>query len=314
MNAHTQPTAHATPSDRYARCVATSRRVNWDIDKDVIRGRRFEAGKKFLPDGLSLVHQIECLTNGERRVLSQIQGRTYANMFGLVERFINAKVLEVAQDDVLGDQNRLEALVGFSAEEMKHQELFRRIEALTAALMPEGYVFVPKPDPLAEAVLSKSTWAVLALTLDIELFTQSHYRQSIDANESLSDLYRDVFRYHWVEESQHAILDELELRREHARLTADERDQAVTEFIELVAAVDGVLQQQAAEDTRYFAEICGRSLSDTQRAEIGDGVLKAYRWQYIFSGAQHPHFQKVMTELVTPEQMARIGAALSTLQ
>src|SRR5436189_6299258 len=26
-------------SDRYARCIQTSKRVRWDIDKDVIRGR-----------------------------------------------------------------------------------------------------------------------------------------------------------------------------------------------------------------------------------------------------------------------------------
>ena len=39
------------------------------------------------------------------RLLSQIQGRTYANIFGLVERFIAAKVLDVSRDHWLGDQN-----------------------------------------------------------------------------------------------------------------------------------------------------------------------------------------------------------------
>jgi hypothetical protein len=37
----------------------------------------------------------------------------------------------------------------------------------------------------------KSTWAMLALTLDIELFTQLHYRQSIDADPQLSELFKD---------------------------------------------------------------------------------------------------------------------------
>jgi hypothetical protein len=37
-----------------------------------------------------------------------------------------------------------------------------------------------------------------------------------------------VFLYHWREESQHAILDELEWRREHARSRPEERDAAVT--------------------------------------------------------------------------------------
>ena len=41
-------------SEWYARCIQASKRVRWDIDEDVIRGRRFDAAHKFLPDGLSL--------------------------------------------------------------------------------------------------------------------------------------------------------------------------------------------------------------------------------------------------------------------
>ena len=101
-------------TDRYARCVQTSKRVRWDIDKDVIRGRRFDAAHKFLPDGLSLVEAFTTLSADEKRFVSQIQGRTYANIFGLVERFINAKVLELSHDHWFGDQVALEALVRFS--------------------------------------------------------------------------------------------------------------------------------------------------------------------------------------------------------
>ena len=47
----------AARPDRYARCIDASKRVRWDIDTDVIRGRRFDLSKKFLPDGLSLVER-----------------------------------------------------------------------------------------------------------------------------------------------------------------------------------------------------------------------------------------------------------------
>ena len=130
--------------NRYAKSIEASRRVRWDIDQDVIRGREFEMEKKFLPDGLSLVTAIPFLTGSEQRFFSQVQGRTYANMFGLVERFICAKVLEVSRDYVLGNQIALEALVRFSDEELKHQELFRRLEQLAATQMPEGYRFLPQ--------------------------------------------------------------------------------------------------------------------------------------------------------------------------
>jgi hypothetical protein len=45
-----------------------------------------------LTNGLSKVHDLDFLTPEEKRYVSQVQGRTYANMFDLVERFINAKV------------------------------------------------------------------------------------------------------------------------------------------------------------------------------------------------------------------------------
>src|SRR5262245_56890002 len=181
-----QATIEQEQTDRYARAVAASKRVRWSMDEDVIRRRTLDTEQKFLPDGLSKVKELAFLSEGEQRYLSQIQGRTYANIFGLVERYINVKVLELSHDHWFGDQTALEALVRFSDEELKHQELFRRIERLAAERMPSGYRFVPQPDAVAGFVLQKSTWAVLALTLHIELFTQMHYRQSIEPGEHLA--------------------------------------------------------------------------------------------------------------------------------
>jgi hypothetical protein len=301
-------------SDRYNRCIKASKRVRWDIDQDVIRGRTFDRSQKYLPDKLSLIHEFATLFESEKRFVSQIQGRTYANMFGLVERFINAKVLEVGRDHWFGDQVALEALVRFSDEELKHQEMFRRMNEMVGATLPAGYSFDIDPNAVAGAVLSRSTWAVLALTLQIELFTQLHYRQSIDSDVELSELFRDVFLYHWKEESQHAILDELEWKRNDAGLTTDERDRAVDEFIELVGAVDGILQAQAVSDASYFATNCGRTVDANEAEAIRTAFLKAYRWQYIHSGASHPTFAKVLSSLITEDQGTRIQAALASLR
>jgi hypothetical protein len=308
-----QATIQQEHIDRYASSIAASKRVRWSIEEDVIRNRTFDTRQKFLPDGLSKVKDFVFLSEGEQRYLSQIQGRSYANIFGLVERFINAKVLELSCEQRLGDQTALEALVRFSEEELKHQELFRRIEKLAAERMPPGYRFTLQPDEVAKVVLGKSTWAVLALTLHIELFTQMHYRQSIEPEENLSPLFKDVFLYHWKEESQHAILDELEWIRCDRKMSTQGRDKAVDEFIELVVAVDGILRLQAADDSRYFAETCGRRLSADEQDKLETGVLRSYRWQYILSGAQHPHFTKVLTSLITDAQTDRIQFALAPL-
>lgn len=301
---------HTIDTRRYARCIEVSKRIRWDIDRDVIRDRRFDFDKKFLPDGLSRVADLEFLSEGERRLLSQVQGRTYANMFGLVERFISAKILEISREHWLGDQAALEALVRFTDEELKHQELFRRIEKLTAEGMPAGYRFVPQANDVASVVLGKSTWAVLALTCHIELFTQVHYHESIEADEHLSELYKDVFFFHWQEESQHAILDELEWKREDNRLSVEERSRAVGDLIELVVAVDGILRIQAPVDVDYFVSACGRPFREDERRRLHAAVLRAYRWQYIVSGVQEPRFSALLDGMITADDMQRIGAAL----
>jgi len=298
---------------RYAKCIEVSKRIRWDIDRDVIRGRSFDFSKKFLPDGLSKIETLEFLSAGEKRLLSQVQGRTYANMFGLVERFIGPKISEISRDHWLGDQTAFEALVRFTDEELKHQELFRRIEAMTAAGMPAGYDFQPRPNDVASAVLGASTWAVLALTCHIELFVLQHYRESIDPDADLSELWKDVFMYHAREESQHAILDELEWMREDAKLTPTERDKGVDDLIGLVGAVDGILQAQARADTDYFLRVCGRTFDKPQAQRVRDSMLEAYRWQYIVSGVKDERFQKVLGGMITGAQMSRIGSALAPL-
>ncbi|MGE5151946.1 MAG: hypothetical protein ACM3II_17655, partial [Rhodospirillaceae bacterium] len=236
-----------------------------------------------------------------------------ANIFGLVERFIGAKILEVSHDHWLGDQTALEALVQFTDEELKHQELFRRIEVMIGAGMPAGYSFLPQPNDVASVVLGKSTWSVLALTCLIELFTQVHYRASIEPDGELSPLFKDVFLFHWKEESQHAILDELEWVRENAKLTPQARDAAVDDLIALVGAVDGILQAQSAADTHYFVETCGRPMKAADVEAVKTTVLAAYRWQYIVSGVRIPRFGELLNGMVTPAQAERIGAALAPL-
>jgi len=300
-------------TNRYAKAIEVSKRIRWDIDRDVIRGRKFDVTKKFLPDGLSKVERLPFLDAGEKRLVSQIQGRTYANIFGLVERYIGAKILEVSREHWLGDQTALEALVRFTDEELKHQELFRRVEAMVAADMPAGYTFLPQPNDVANAVLSKSTWAVLGLTCHIELFTQAHYRQSIEPDAALSELWKDVFLFHWKEESQHAILDELEWLRANEKLTPEQRDAAVSDLIDLVGAVDGILQVQAKADADYFFRICGRTFDATQEQEVRDTMLHAYRWQYIVSGVTDDRFLKILRGMITEAQFGRIGGALAPI-
>jgi hypothetical protein len=309
----TVQTPELSQAARYARVVASSKRAEWQIDRDLIQGRTFDFSRKFLPDALSHVDRLRFLSADEARLLSQIQGRTYAYIFGLVERFISAKMLDQGRAHLFGDQLALEALVRFSSEEIKHQELFRRIETMISAQLPAGYKQVADPNDVARAVLAASTWSVLALTCHIELFVQAHYAESIAPGDELCPLFRDVFKFHWRDESRHVVLDELEWQNEHAKLSPGELDRAVSDLIALVAAVDGVLQAQAASDADYFLRNAGRPFGAEERAQTKATVLAAYRWQYIVSGVRHPHFGRLLTSMTTPAQMAQIQAALAPI-
>jgi len=179
--------------------------------------------------------------------------------------------------------------------------------------MPGGYVLVADANEIARTVLGKSTWAVLAMTCHVELFTQVHYRESIERDEELSDLYRDVFRFHWLEECQHAVMDEIEWCREDRALNLEARDAAVDDLIALLCSLDHLLQGQSAADAAYFMRLCERTFSPAEQHAIRETVLRAYRWQYIASGCQHPHFMKLLGGMVTQPQMQRIRSAVAPI-
>jgi hypothetical protein len=242
--------------------------------------RFIDTGRMFLPDRLALIGGFDFLAPAEQRLVSQIQGRTYAGMLGFL---------------------------------LRHQPLLRRLEATMGACMPAGYRFVPDPEVVAAVVRSRSAWSVLALTCLIELLIGAHYRQSLGADAQVDPLWQDAFRQQWQEASAHALLDEHEWRREDARLEPAARDRATGDLIVLVGMIDGILQAQALADAKYFAAACGRRVEAGERARVDAGLLNAYRWQYILSGVQVPHFSALLSGMLSAEQHGRIAAALAPL-
>jgi hypothetical protein len=308
---HVPNVARHQEIDRYARCIENSKRIRWDIDRDVIRGRSFDFARSSCPDGLSKVDQLAFLQPAEARMLSQIQGRTYANMFALVERFIGAKTAELGRDHALGNQVAFEALVP------AHR---RGAEAPGDVPPPRADGRRRHADRLCLPAAARRGRRRRAVQVELggarphprhRAVQPGHYRSSIEPDDGLSELWKDVFLFHWKEESQHAVLDELEWRREDARLSGAERDRGVAELIELVGAVDGICQMQAKADADFFLSTLRRPFGPAEAAAVHAVVLNAYRWQYIVSGGQEPRFQQVLKALVTPAQMQRILLALA---
>ena len=63
-----------SPTQRFAHCIAASKRVRWDIETDVIRGRQFDLATKFLPDGLTLASSLPFLAPEEKTLFQPGSG------------------------------------------------------------------------------------------------------------------------------------------------------------------------------------------------------------------------------------------------
>jgi len=300
------------PAYSYARCLARSYQVNWRIE-DVLGDRRFDPTRRWLPLRLSGARLVTCLDDDEQRRLTHVELASYAHLFGYVEEFIAPKVTELSRDFALDRREVFDALTNFAAEEVKHMNLFRRLrERVDEAL---GFETLLLGDPAATArfVLSKSTGAVLLLTACIEWLTQLHYTEAFREDDGLDPFTKEVFRAHWLEESQHAQMDHLETLRAFEAMDAAQRDRAVDELIELVGAVDGLLRTQVAHDVENLARALDRAFTAAERADLEQGLLRAKRWTFLESGVTHPRFQELFAEVTTPAQQARVGEALAAL-
>jgi hypothetical protein len=284
----------------------------WTVD-DVFRGRDFDFRKPFLPERIAGVNGIECLNPDEKRMLNQIRANSYCHIFAFVEEFIVPLVVDQARADVYGDETRLWSLLRFAEEEVKHQQMLRRAGQQFEAGFGVHSDLVPGREAVAGAVLTVSPLAALLLTSMIEWFTQLHYVEHVHDRGDLDELFRDILRFHWIDESRHARLDSLLIDEIAAGVSPDQRDQAVSELLELGTAIDQLLSQQVEMDIDTLERAARRTFSESDRENIRVHQQRAYRWTFLVSGLQHPDFVSVVNRLSAtgPERLDRAAAALS---
>jgi hypothetical protein len=295
----------------YAQALEGSLHRSWDID-DVFQGRTFDFTKSFLPERLAGVETITCLTAGEKRSLNQIRANSYCHLFAFVEEYIVPMVMANANRDVYGDETRLWSLLRFAEEELKHQEMMRRACDLFAAGFAAECGLVPGREAVAEAVLSTSPLTALLLTSMIEWFVQLHYVEHMRDDQQLDPLFRDILRYHWIDEARHAKLDTLLIDEVASAATPAERETAIDQLLQLGMAVDGLLAQQLELDIEALERATARSFSTDEKDEIRTSQRRAYRWTFIVSGLEHPKFTDII-DAVTVEGRDKIDAAAGAL-
>ena len=296
----------------YPEILQNSLKVSW-TEREVLEGRDFDYSKRFLPNRLAGVDEIRCLNDREKLKLNQIMGNAYCHIFGFVEEYIIPQALEAAQRDIYGDETRLRTLLLFAEDESKHQELFRRSRALFEKGFGVQCALIPGREDVAKVVLSKSRLCSYLLTSMIEWFTQSHYVEHVRDRSELDELFRDLVKYHWMDEAQHAKIDSLLIDEITREISEEECEAAVDELLELGGAVDGLLSQQADLNLVSLEKAIGRTLSEKDKEEIKRNTFRAFRWTFLVSGLEHPKFVQIVSELTQrgPAKLEAVARALS---
>lgn len=290
----------------YATILTASQRANWRVEDIIGADKRLDFAKPFLPEPLARVEPLSFLDRDEKLVLNHIRANGYLYIFGLVEEFILPFVLDHTRPMLSGNDARTRAMLQFAGEEAKHIDLFKRfVHEFESGFGTHCDVIGP-PEAIAKAVLAHDPLAVALLILHIEWMTQRHYTDSVKDNQTLDAQFKSLLKHHWMEECQHAKLDQLMVEGLAAGRSADEIAKGVDGYLQLGGMIDEGLKQQVAFDMAAFVMATGRTLTDDEKQEFMSVQHQAQRWTFIGSGMSHPNFLATV-EKIAPEARTRLA-------
>jgi hypothetical protein len=290
----------------YEGTLATSLRAQWKLDDVLRENQELDFSRNFMPESLARTAEVTSLNPFEQRVLNQISAHQYLSIFGVVEEFILPFLLDHARPHLLGDDWRVRAILNFASEEAKHIHLFKRFHGAFVRGFPvECQVIGPSKD-IGAQVLKHDPLAVGLVILMIEWMTQQHYLGSIRDDGDIDPLFKSLMKHHWMEEAQHAKLDTLIVDALGEGRSEAEIDQAIDEFFEIGAFLDGGLATQAGFNLDALEKVIGRKIED--RGALLTQQHQAARWTYIGSGMVHERFVATL-ESLSPRAAERIAEA-----
>jgi hypothetical protein len=295
----------AAPTYSFRETLVASQRINWRIE-DIIGGdKQLDFFKPFMPESLARVENLYFLNDDEKLVLNQIKGHTYLQIFGLVEEFILPFVMDHVRPSLDDDDYRVRAFLQFASEEAKHIQLFKTFTAEFHKNFPVRCAVIGPPAAVAKEVLAHQPLAVALAILLIEWMSQIHYTGSIKDNQDLDAQFKNLLKFHWLEEAQHAKLDTLMVEALADGMSEEEIEKAVDEFLEIGGFLDEGMRQQTVFDLESFERATGRKLAEHEREDFLVSQHQANRWTYLGSGMTHPRFLATLEKL-SPAQRVRI--------
>lgn len=281
----------------YQETLTASQKANWRIE-DIIGGdKRLAFTQPLMPESFARVEELSFPTPSEKLKLNQIRGYDYLCTFGLVEEFILPFLLDYARPRLQGDDYRVRALLSFAGEEAKHIQLFKLFREEFEAGFGSSLLFIGPPSEIANAILAHNPLAVALVISQIEWMTQKHYIDSVKDAQDLDPQFKSLLRHHWVEEAQHAKLDTLIVEVLAEGLPQTEIDNALAEYLQIGALLDGGLRQQTEFNLENLQRCIGHELTADQRSEFLTRQHQAMRFTFLGSGMTHPNFLATVERL-----------------
>lgn len=296
----------------YASCVRNSEKVSWKLDDVMPSDTKLDFSRPFLPAALAARGEPSFLTAGESRTLNQITGNAYLNLFAFVEEYILAMVVQHSHAELFGDHQAIRALSRFADEEVKHQQLFYRyLDAFKRDFGHECEV-LGSAAAVAGVVLSKTPIAVMMMTYHIEIMTQAHYTECVKDDHGIDPFFAKLLHSHWLEESQHARIDALELDKLLNDASRAQIETGFADYLDLIGAVDGLLAQQAEMDVRSLAKALGKTFDADQQEKLRASQQAGYRHTFLVYGMRNPSYVAAMRKMWL-EGAERVAARAATL-
>jgi hypothetical protein len=287
----------------YETIVAKSEQVAWTVSKNIV------------PESWVRTQELEFLTAEEHRVLNHARAFSYAHLFGNYEEFIPLHLAGIAEQDWHDDRAHLRALLRFGDEEMKHQQLFLRTEAVLEECC--GYS-IGRYFDAGKRRVAEFTDAILAypplprslMLLAFEWGSQRHYVDSVrDRGGVRSDpLYVDILKNHWIEENQHVktgVLEIAELARTMSPGALSDAFDGVRGIAELI---DETFVGQVEQEIETLERVRGRGFAEPKRTALRDALYTSMNAIWAQVALTHPRFVQLATEL-SKEGAAKLGIA-----
>ncbi|MFY0677356.1 MAG: hypothetical protein JXR18_08745 [Neptuniibacter sp.] len=271
----------------YSDLYNDSKKNSWTASQ-VLMGRVFSSDLDYLPSKYCNTDSMSELNFLDKRKLNQLFSASYLHIFSFVEEYIVNLVLKHINLSNC-ERDKFNYLKIFVKDELKHQVLLQECVSRICNNLSISHKGISDQESVSEKLLENSELSLFLLTSMIEWYTQSHYVENVKCKDEIDGFYKDVLKYHWIDESRHACADHL-IIQEIFNGSEVEPDQIIVELCNILDSFKMLLSKQAQYDIDMLSQISDADISINDCKRLASLHIENYYYTFIFSGLEHPKF------------------------